>query len=276
VSATATIKATLRAAVFALGLVAVAWVLRPSPPAPRADDVMVFAAASLREVMQELGDAFEREHTSGVRLNLAGSNVLARQIVAASGADVFVSADDRWMDQVEAAGRVIEGSRRAILANRLVVVAPASSDWRMDEPADLATLDFAHLAIADPDAVPAGRYARAFLSGVALDEGSLWSALADRVVPTVDVRAALALVEADPSTVGIVYRTDAAAAPRTRILYEVAGDATPPIRYYAARIERADAPAAARRFYELLFSPGARDIFARHGFVVLGDEPSSR
>jgi len=260
------------AAVLIFG-VALAWLMRPigsSPPPPQG--VMVFAAASLRDVMHDVGSAFTIERGTGaerVHFNIAGSNVLAQQIVAAAQADLFVSANEHWLDHVDRAGRVVDGTRKAILSNRLVVVAHKTTSWKVDEPTDLSRLPFEHLSLGNPDAVPAGRYAKQFLEAAALDDGTLWDAVSDRVAPAPDVRAALALVESDPSVLGIVYRTDATASDDVRILYEIPESDIPPVRYAVARIYRPDAPAGAQAFYEFLFSDPAQELFAERGFIPI-------
>jgi molybdate transport system substrate-binding protein len=171
------------------------------------------------------------------------------------------------MDHVEKAGRLIAGTRRPVLSNRLVIVAHAATDWRMDEAADLAAIEFEHLSLADPEAVPAGTYAKAFLEQTSYGNDTLWDVLSPKVAPALDVRAALALVEADPAVIGIVYRTDARASGHVRILFEIPDSQAPPITYSAARVYRSDAPAAAERFFGFLFSRKARALFAQHGFV---------
>jgi molybdate transport system substrate-binding protein len=255
-----------------------AWSLRSGSTSASRQDVMVFAAASLQEAIREIGAAFSVGHTAEPRvdLNIAGSNVLAEQILASSVADVFISADEFWMDRVQKAGRLIEGTRKTILSNRLVVVAHRTSDWKVSKPEDLAAIPFHRLALGDPDAVPAGRYAKAFLANVHYGDGTLWDAVAARVVPTLDVRAALALVQADPSVIAIVYRTDAASSRDVRVLFEVPTDEAPPIRYSAARIERPAAPEAAAAFYRFLFSDEGQAIFAEHGFIPITQRSAPR
>jgi molybdate transport system substrate-binding protein len=217
---------------------------------PRSIDV--FAAASLRDALTEVGVAYERQAGVAVAFNFAGSNTLAQQIVASGAGDVFVSADERWMDEVEKAGRVLGGTRRIVLANRLVVIARRDATAAVLKPEDLATASYRALSMGDPDAVPAGRYAKAAL------KGPVWEAIAARVVPAPDVRAALALVESDPEIVGIVYRTDALASPKVRVLAEIPGEAA----YPAAALREGPG----RGFVEFLSSPQARAIFERHGF----------
>ncbi|HEX5869285.1 MAG TPA: molybdate ABC transporter substrate-binding protein, partial [Longimicrobium sp.] len=139
-------------------------------------EVMVFAAASLREALEELGAGFQRETGVRVVFNFAGSNDLAHQIVATRGPDLFLSASKAWMDTVQSAGRVVEGSRRDLLSNTLVVVASARDTSAMDGPCALARLPFRNLAMGDPEAVPAGTYARTWLQSVPCDGKPLWDA----------------------------------------------------------------------------------------------------
>ena len=232
-------------------------------------EVLVFAAASLREAMEELGAAFQRETGTRVVFNFAGSNDLAHQIGAARGMDLFLSASEGWMDTVQNAGRLVPGTRRDLLANTLVVVANArDTALAVPEPCALATLPFRTLSLGDPDAVPAGTYARTWMRGVQCGGRPLWDAVQARVAPAPDVRAALGLVLADPRVIGIVYRTDQLAfADRTRVLHEVEGG--PPIRYVLAQVAEGDNAAGARRFYDHLAGPGGAEVFRRHGFAPL-------
>lgn len=231
-------------------------------------EILVFAAASLREAMQEAGTAFERETGARVVFNFAGSNDLAHQIGAARGMDLFLSASEGWMDTVQSAGRLVPGTRRDLLSNTLVVIASARDTSRMAEPCALAALPFRTLALGDPEAVPAGTYARTWLRGVQCGGRPLWDAVRERVAPAPDVRAAVGLVLADPRVLGIVYRTDQLAfAERTRVLYEVREG--PAIRYVLAQLAEGDNPAAARRFYGFLAGPEGAAVFRRHGFTPL-------
>ena len=241
-----------------------------------APEVMVFAAASLRDAALELGPLFAGSTGTDVRYNFAGSNDLAQQILAAPKADVFLSANESWMDTVEAAGRLAPGTRSAFLSNRLVVVARPDSPHRVARPEDLATLPYRHLAIANPDAVPAGIYAREWLAALpAPGDGSLWDAVAPRMVPALDVRSALGLVESDPEVIGIVYRTDAAASRRAEVIYEVPAAEGPAIRYAAAAVAGGPNPPAARRFVAFLAEPEAAAVLRRHGFTVGGGAPAA-
>ncbi len=230
--------------------------------------VMVFAAASLRNVAADLAVEMERRHGVGVVYNFAGSNTLAQQIRAAPGADVFLSADEQWVDVLEDAGRTVTGTRRAFLSNRLVVIARRDAALEIDDPRELADAasGVRFLALADPQAVPAGRYARAALERLDHDGGDLWSALADKVAPALDVRAALALVESDPEIAGVVYRSDAMTSQKVRVLCELPAADDAPIRYSAVLIAGGAAPELGRLFLDFLLGPAAREIAERHGF----------
>ncbi len=229
-------------------------------------ELLVFAAASLREAMEEAGAAFQRETGTRVVFNFAGSNDLAHQILATRGPDLFLSASSAWMDTVQNAGRIVPGTRRDLLSNALVVVAHARDTSTVAEPCALASHPFRNLALGDPEAVPAGTYARTWLRSVQCGGRPLWDAVQGRVAPAPDVRAALGLVLADPRVIGIVYRTDQLAfADRTRVLYVVRDG--PPIRFVLARLMEGDAPTAATAFYDYLAGPRGAEHCRRHGFT---------
>ena len=226
------------------------------------DEIVVYAAASLRDVLQELAPAAER--ATGVRLvfNLGASSDLARQIVAANRADLFFSADESWMDRVAAADLVDPGSRRSPLSNRLVVVVPAASSLGVASAADLALPAVRRLALADPEAVPAGRYAKAWL-----ESAGIWRAVAEKVVPVLDVRAALAAVESGAVDAGVVYRTDAAISRRVRVAFVVPEGEAPPISYALAALRPRPHLEAARAVAGWFSGPEAAAVFERFGFV---------
>ena len=242
----------------------------PSSTAP--PSILVFAAASLHDVATELGAAFETAHGQSVDFNFAGSNALARQIERAPAADVFLSADPRWVDVVDAAGRLLPGTRREIFSNRLVVVARRDAGLRAGSLAELGDRirgEGYALILAEPEAVPVGRYAREYLERAALEDGTVWDRVRESVVPALDARAALALVEADSRHVGIVYRTDAARSSRVEILFEL--PEVPEIRivYAAAGVADGGSPDGGRRFVDFLGTDTAREIVRRHGFLPL-------
>lgn len=227
---------------------------------PESDGILVFAAASLTESLQELGRKFEAAGGPKVEFSFAGSNDLARQIQAGAPADVFFSADAAKMDAVEKAGLVRAADRVDLLSNVLVVVVPASSTAVVKTPQDL--VDLPRIAIADPAAVPAGVYARQWL-----EELGLWSKIEPKVVPTLDVRAALAAVETEAAPAGVVYRTDAAVAKKSRVAFEAQGG--PKIVYVVAPLPDSKNLKAAEAFVKFLQGDAGRAEFEKRGFVFL-------
>lgn len=231
-------------------------------------ELTLYAAASLRDALQELLPAGEASAGARVVLNLGSSGDLARQILAAGQADLFFSADEAELARVESAGLLEPGTRRALLSNQLVVIEPLDSGPTLFSepfgPEQLAHPALELLSLADPDTVPAGKYARAWLESC-----GLWPALAARVLPGVDVRAALAAVESGAVRAGIVYRTDAARSSRVRQVFAVPHEVGPPIVYPLAVLAGRPATARARRLAEFLGSDVALAVFARHGFVPL-------
>lgn len=230
------------------------------PPAP----VTIFAAASLESALTDVDATVLQRRGHGTRLTFAGTPQLARQIEAGAPADIFISADARWMDTLVERGRVQADSRRVLLGNTLVMVAPQDGGPAAIDVASptalRAALGDGRLAIADPDHVPAGRYARE-----ALTHTGVWTSLADRLAPHENVRAALAFVARGEAPLGVVYASDAVDEPHVRVVHRFAAATHSPIQYPAALT--ATAPAAARAVLADLASPEARVVFERHGFV---------
>ncbi len=231
---------------------------------------MVLAAASLGEVLPEVGEAWAREGHAAPRFSFDASSRLAKQIEAGLAADVFVSADLDWMDYLDRRRLLAEGSRRVIAGNRLVVVLPAASTLTLADPRPLASPALTHLALA-ADTVPAGKYGRAALA---------WAGIAGAVEPKVvngeNVRTVLAWVAAGEADAGIVYATDARAEPRVKAAYTFPVTAHSPIVYPAAVLGGAADPPAARSFLDFLKSAAARPIFEAAGFTWLaGGHPAT-
>lgn len=237
------------------------------PARAEKEKLLVFAAASATDALREIGQAFTKETGHPVDFAFGASSDLARQAVAGAPADVFLSADVAKLDTVEKAGLVQPGSRVELLSNRLVVVVPADSKLALKTPEDLKAAK--RLALADPAAVPAGVYAKAWLEKL-----GLWKALEPRVVPALDVRAALAAVEAGRVDAGVVYATDAATSKRVRVAFEVPEGQGPRIVYPAAALTRGKAPEAARAFVRFLQGAAARRAFEKYGFIVLTGKPT--
>jgi len=229
----------------------------------RADELVVFAAASLTDALQEIGADYERTTGQPVVFNFGASNLLARQIREGAPADLFLSADEAKMDELEKRGLLLEGTRRSALSNTLAVVVPKGSTLHLRAAADLASPAVRTLVIAEPSAVPAGIYARQWLRSL-----GLWSKLIDRTVPTENVRGALAAVEAGNADAGIVYRTDAGISQNVEVALEVPAAEGPRISYPFAVLRRTGAPEAARGFLAYLVSPPALDVFRKLGFLI--------
>jgi molybdate transport system substrate-binding protein len=233
-------------------------------PEPANAKILVFAAASTTGAVGEIAEIYGTRGLGEVRAAFAGSSALARQIVAGAPADIYISANPKWMDYLADEHAIEADSRIDLVANGLVLVAPADSRLalRIEPGFPLAEgLDGGRLAMGDPDHVPAGIYARAAL----IDLG-VWPALVGHLALTADVRAALALVERGEAAAGIVYATDAAITSRVRLVDTFPPDSHPPIAYPAAMVAGRDRPEV-RRFFAFLTSAEAAAVFARHGFV---------
>jgi molybdate transport system substrate-binding protein len=236
---------------------------QPAPPRAATPAVLVSAAASLTDAVTAIAAGYRQATGTAVELNVGPSSGLARQIVNGAPVDVFLSADEAQMDVVAHAGLVASGSRVDLLSNQLVVIAPADRARPLASIRDLAGASYRRIAAANPAAVPAGVYAREYL-----EAQHLWTAIQPKIVPTLDVRAALAAVDGGNVDAGFVYRTDAALARRSSIVFSVPVDEGPRITYPAAVMTRAPNPDGARRFLAYLRGPAARAVFARFGFLV--------
>lgn len=244
-----------------LSLILLAGVLLGGTQPARHAPIVVSAAISLSDAMREIERAYVAEGGGAVRFNFAGSNVLARQIVNGAPADLFISADHVQMDLAERSGAIDPATRVPLVTNRLAIVVPSGSRVRVSGPQDLAADGIRRIAIGDPAAVPAGRYARAYLQ-----RAGLWDALQPRLLPLANVRAALAAAESGGATVAIVYESDAAASKKVTLACVVPDADAPPIVYPAAVVTRSTNRAAAERFLAYLREPRARAIFERYRF----------
>jgi molybdate transport system substrate-binding protein len=237
-----------------------------APPGRGADApspaVVVFGAASLTNVLQDIGAEYQRQTGQQLVFSFAASSVLARQIEAGTRADVFVSADEEWMDYLQSRNLIDGKTRHDLATNRLVLIAPASNNVALKIAPHFplaATLGRERLATGDPATVPVGRYARAALTNL-----GVWSEVAGQIAPAEDVRAALAFVARGATPLGIVYKTDALIEKRVRIVDTFPESSHPPITYPAALI--VTARAGASRFLAYMQSPAGRATFARYGF----------
>jgi molybdate transport system substrate-binding protein len=232
-------------------------------------EITLYAAASLRDALQELAPACEKHVGAHLVLNFGSSGDLSRQIVAANQADLFFSADEKELDRVDQAGLVEPGTRRSLLSNQLVVIESLASEPSLFsqpfDPAQLADARLELLSLANPATVPAGRYAKAWLES----RGAL-ERVASKVLPGVDVRAALAAVESGGARAGIVYRTDAARSTKVHVVHAVPLAEGPEISYPLAVLAKRPQAGRARALAGFLASEEALAVFERHGFVVPG------
>jgi molybdate transport system substrate-binding protein len=228
-------------------------------------ELLVFAAASLTDVLGELSGEWEKTSGRKVKLSFASSSVLARQIEAGGAADVFVSADQEWMDYLATRDLIDKATRRDLVGNRLVLIAPADSDVKLTIAPGFklaAALGDGRLSTGDPDTVPVGRYAKSALQSL-----GVWPQVEGRLVRAENVRAALTYVARGEAPLGIVYATDAAAAPKVRVIATFPVNSHAPITYPAAAVASAGPDAAA--YLSFLGGAAAAPVWRRHGFLEL-------
>jgi len=261
--------------------------------------ILVFAAASLRDVMKEIGTNYEQSTGDSIVFNFAGSNVLAQQIEASAQADIYLSANVQWMDYLMDKGLVAPRSKKVFLSNSLVFIANKRSQLVLNAPQDLSSLSFRFLSLGNPESVPAGRYAKEYLSSYPLDAAqasvqplneplkknkTLWSSVENKILPAPNVKAATSMVESMPDILGIVYKTDALASDKVKILFEVQShenNYSPRVQYLAARVKKSFSEkdksddvkhmrelhaAKMNSFLKYLLEEEAREVFKAHGF----------
>jgi molybdate transport system substrate-binding protein len=240
------------------------------PLGASAEQLLVFAAASLKPALDEIIATPEAAAVGRIEPSYAASSQLARQIEAGAPASIFISADEDWMDTVASRRKIVADTRIDLLGNALVLIAPKSvgTALRIAPGFDLAGALGAdgHLALGEPNSVPAGKYAKASLSAL-----GVWDSVATRIVAAENVRAALNFVARGEAPLGIVYRSDAASEPAVRVVDTFPASSHAPIVYPAAVVAGPDTPAA-RELLELMGSPAALAIFRRCGF----DAPPKR
>jgi molybdate transport system substrate-binding protein len=251
----------------ALAVLALLMLIGAPSPAPAADgDLLIFAAASLKNALDDVDAQYAKATGHEVRVSFAGSSTLAKQIEAGAPADVFISADLDWMDYLDKQKLLRPGTRADILGNRLVLIAPKgqSKQVRIEKGFPLADLlKDGFLAMADTDAVPAGKYGKASLQAL-----GVWNAVKSRIAQALNVRAALALVSRGETPYGIVYQTDAAADPNVEVVGVFPDDTHPKIIYPVAIMAASKSPEAAA-YVAYIRSAAARPLFERWGFNVL-------
>jgi molybdate transport system substrate-binding protein len=236
------------------------------PASAQTPKLIVFAAASLKDALDEANALYQRDKSQDTATSYAASSTLAKQIEAAAPADVFISADLDWMDYLAKRNLIKPETRANLLGNRLVLIAPVASSGKLSIAPNFPlaqALGNGRLAIADPNGVPAGRYGKA-----ALESLGVWSSVADRLAPAENVRATLALVSRGEAPLGIVYQTDADSDKGVQIVGTFPENTHPPIIYPIAVVAASTNPGASG-YVAFLKSPAARPIFEKHGFTVL-------
>lgn len=248
----------------ALILVVAAIALAGRFGAPESDHgPTVLAAASMQEALEAAADAWANDGHPRPVLSFAASSALARQIEAGAPADIFVSADEDWMDTLAGKNLIDPASRAPMVSNSLVLIAPAGSDIAVtlkQNNALVQALGSGRLAMADPDAVPAGRYGKQ-----ALETLGLWKQVAGKIAPADNVRGALALVSRSEAPLGLVYATDAGADTNVRVVAVIPSSSHRPISYPLAVLRSAKHPDASA-LRDFLLSKEAQEIFASFGF----------
>jgi molybdate transport system substrate-binding protein len=245
---------------------ALTWSAGALPAAAQGKDVVVFAAASLKNALDAAAAQWQRETGKKMAISYAASNTLIKQIEQGAPADMFISADLDWMDYGQQKGLIKPDTRSNLLGNRLVLIAPKESTISVNiQPGfDLAALlKGGHLAMANVDAVPAGKYGKA-----SLEKLGAWNGVKDKIAQAENVRAALVLVARGEAPLGIVYQTDAASDPSVKIVGTFPENTHPPIIYPIALTKESTNPDA-QAFLNYLKSPPARPAFERQGFTVL-------
>ena len=258
----------LKRRAFGFRMLALALGLFGAPVSLAAEPVVVFAAASLKTALDEVAKTYANNTSIGVTISYAGSSALARQVENGAPADIFISANSAWMDALGEQGLIVPESRRDLLGNRLVLIAPTAnaSNAQLADPDSIAgALRGERFAVALINAVPAGIYARE-----ALEALGLWNMVQPHIAQTSNVRAALRLVSLGEAPLGIVYATDARADTGVKVLDQFPPELHAPILYPVALLSR-EVNHDTREFYEYLNSPEATDIFRAHGFLIPGE-----
>ncbi len=229
-----------------------------------AAQLTIHAASSLTDAMKEIAPAYEKQSGDTVRLNFDASSILARQIEEGAPADVFLSADEAKMDALEKKSLLALGTRKTLLSNTLVIVVPADSKLPIRTAADLANHEAVKkIALAQPSTVPVSIYAKEYLT-----KSGLWDKVSPKVIPTQNVRAALAAVESGNVEAGFVYKTDALISRQVKIACEIPAAEGPKISYPVAALTASLDLAAAKKFLAYLESDAALAVFRKYGFGI--------
>lgn len=238
----------------------------PQPSAAQ-EQITVFAAASLKNALDDTNAAFAKATGVKVTVSYAASSALAKQIEQGAPADIFISADLQWMDYLGERKLIKPDTRFNLLGNKLVLIAPAASrigNVSIGPGFDIAKLaGSGRIAVADVNAVPAGRYARA-----ALEKLDAWAKAEPKLAQAENVRATLAFVARDETPIGIVYETDAKVEPKVKVVGAFPDDSYPPVIYPVAATA-ITAKQSVSQYLHFLRTPAAKAIFEKYGFSFL-------
>ena len=254
-------QGALRNSVVLAVLAGAALLSSPTTGGQSQSSITVSAAISLKDALDELGHSYEQAHAGAkVTFNYGGSGTLQHQIEQGAPVDIFFSAAEKQMDTLESEGLIVTGTRRDLVANTLVLIAPVSSNALKDFQG-LKLPEVKVIALGEPATVPAGMYARQTLEHL-----NLFAAVEKKIVYAKDVRAVLTYVETGNADAGFVYETDAKISAKVRIVAEAPRGTHEPILYPAALLKSSKDPSAARAFLEFLQSPEAGAVFEKYGF----------
>jgi molybdate transport system substrate-binding protein len=229
----------------------------------QADEIEVFAAASLTDALKEIAATYEKAGGDKVVFNFAASNTLEMQIKAGAPADLFFSADEAKMNDLDKQGLIVKETRKDLLSNSLVIVVPGDRSVTMTSATQLADPKIQKIALGQPQSVPVGIYAKEYLQ-----KSGIWAQIEARIIPTESVRAALAAVETGNVDAGIVYKTDALISKKVKVAYEVPVAEGPAIAYPAAIIQGSKHAVAAKKFLDYLSEPSSLKTFEKYGFIT--------
>jgi molybdate transport system substrate-binding protein len=227
-----------------------------------AEEIQVYAASSLTDAMNDIGKQYETETGNHLIFNFAASSLLARQIKEGAPADIFFSADEAKMDSLQKSKLIIPETRKTLLSNTLVIVVPEDSNTVFSSAQDLTKIR-GYIAIGEPQSVPVGIYTKEYLKKI-----NIWSKIIDRLVPTENVRAALAAVELGNADAGIVYKTDAEISKKVKIAYEVPVAEGPKISYPVAIVSGTKNVDAAREVLSYIEGEAGIAVFGKYGFLI--------
>lgn len=227
-------------------------------------ELIVSAAISLKDALDEIARLYETANPSiSIKTNYGASGTLEAQIEQGAPIDVFLSAAPKQMDALDAKGLLLDGTRKDLLRNEIVLIVPADSSLQIASFQDLTHADVKHVALGEPTAVPAGQYAKEVLTNL-----GIYDAVNSKAVLAKDVREVLTYVETGNVDAGIVYRTDALSSSKVKIVARAPEKSHSPVIYPVAALKSSKNPAAARQFTNLLSGPQARAVFQKYGFVL--------